>query len=390
MDVTTKELNDHMKRLLAMIGDNTTSTAESLLRVPTTLYTDSEYWRREVDEIFYRQPITLGLSCQLPSENSYFALEDVPGFRILLTRDQDGVVHGFFNACSHRGAPVASGSRETGRFSCPYHGWTFNTKGELIGLSESDTYGAKPCADLNLVEFPVVERYGLIFGVLDPEGAIDANAWLGEYGSELEKIGLAETTAMWSVTFQGPNWKVCKDGFIENYHFAAVHSKSLPTLMSNTNLTDLYDIHSRVLMPHKQIVDEGAKPESEWNANAMFEAVFVMFPSTMIASAWGDWPLITRIFPGATPEQSTCVQTLLCRLPYTEELQQQADELKGLYKSVTQGEDYVLDYAIQESLENNPHRFFSLGRNELSVQHFHRSIAKFVTPLTPLEEVANV
>jgi phenylpropionate dioxygenase-like ring-hydroxylating dioxygenase large terminal subunit len=390
MNITTDELNNHMKSLLNLIENKTTSLADGLLRIPTALYTDKSYWQEEIGEIFYRQPLTLGLNCQVPTPNSYHALEEVPGFRVVLTRDGDGVVHGFFNSCSHRGAPVASGSRQVGRFSCPYHGWTYSTKGELIGLSESDTFGAKPCADLNLVEFPVEERHGIIFGVLDPNANLDLDKWLGDYGPELEKIGLGGMTAMWSHAFEGPNWKVCKDGFIENYHFAAVHAESLPTLMSNTNLTDIFDIHARVLMPHKHIVEEGEKPEAEWNAGGTFESVFVMFPSTMIASAWGDWPLVTRIFPGPTPEQSTCVQTLLCRLPYTEELQKQADDLQALYKSVTQDEDYVLDFAIQESLENNPHEHFSLGRNELSVQHFHRSIAKFVAPLSPLEELSNV
>lgn len=380
MKVEKAELDGYMRDLLKMISTGKTAMADDVMKVPSALYTDPEYWRREVHELFYRRPIVLGMSCQLPSPNSYCALEDIPGFRILLTRDAEGQAHAFFNSCSHRGAPVASGMKSAGRFSCPYHGWTYNTKGELIGLSESDTFGSKPCADLNLVEIQVEERYGLIFGVLEKDAKLDLDTWLGDYGPELEKIGLSEMTAMWSHSFQGPNWKICKDGFIENYHFASVHSKSLPTLIGNVNLTDIWDIHSRVLMPHKGIVEEADRPEDKWRSGEMFEAVYVMFPNTMLASVWGDWPLVTRIFPGPTPEKSTCVQVLLCRLPYSDELQKQANEFEALYKSVTQDEDYVLDYAIQDALENGAHEHFTLGRNELSVQHFHKSIAKFVDP----------
>lgn len=380
MKISKVETAEHMKRILNMVESQATSMADDVLKISSALYTDQAYWEEEIRELFYKRPIVLGMSCQLPSPDSYCALDEVPGFKILLTRDSDGTVHGFFNSCSHRGAPVASGSNTAGRFSCPYHGWTYNTKGELMGLPGSETFGSKPCAELNLVEFPVEERYGLIFGVLDQDADMDIDSWLGDYGPELEKIGLNEMTAMWSHSFQGPNWKICKDGFIENYHFAKVHSKSLPTLMGNVNVTDIWDIHSRILMPHKEIVDEAKKPEEEWRSAEMYESVYVMFPNTMIASAWGDWPLVTRIFPGPTPEQSTCVQVLLCRLPYSEELQQQANEFEALYKSVTQDEDYVLDYSIQDALERRPQRDFTLGRNELAVQHFHQSIARFVAP----------
>ncbi len=137
-------------------------------------------------------------------------------------------------------------------------------------------------------------------------------------------------------------------------------------------------------MPHKAIMEEAEKPEEEWRSGEMFESVYVMFPNMQISSAWGDWPLVTRIFPGPTPEQSTCVQVLLCRLPYSQDLQNQANEFEALYKSVTQDEDYVLDYSIQAALENRPRDHFTLGRNELAVQHFHRSIASFVEPPKPI------
>ncbi len=372
------ELVQHMKRLLEVIDNKTTTLADEVLELPTALYGDPDYWRRETDELFRRQPVMLAMSCEVPKANSYVALEEVPGFRILITRDDEGNPHAFYNSCRHRGTPVARGSKQAGRFTCPYHGWTYNTRGDLIGLSESATFGRELCKELGLIEIPVAERHGLIFGVLDPDGDIDLDGWLGDYGKELEQIGLEEMTPMWTQSFPGPNWKICKDGFIENYHFASVHSKSLPTLMGNVNVTDTWDIHGRILMPHKVINERRKLPEDQWDPVTTFETVYVLFPNTMIASAWGDWPLVTRIFPGLNPDESTCVQTLLCRLPYTPELQAEADSFKDLYKSVTQDEDYVLDYSIQHSLEGSPARKFMLGRNECAVQHFHKSIAQFV------------
>jgi len=370
----------HMKRLIDMVDRDSCTMAEAPLELPASLYLDPEYWEREVKELFHRRPIVLALSCELPQPNSYVSLDNVPGFRILATRDGDGVAHGFFNACRHRGAPVASGRGKGARFSCPYHGWTYSAKGDLVGLTAEKLFG--PCSkeNMGLTEIRVQERHGLIFGVLDPDAPFDLDDFLGDYGAELEQIGLADMSFMWSHSFAGPNWKFCKDGFIENYHFASVHGKSLPTLIGNANVTDIWDIHSRMLLPDKAIHQERQRPEEEWDVAAAFATVYYMFPNTMIASCWGDWPLVTRLYPGLQPDQTTCVQTLLTRREPTEEVLAEAKGFEATYKQITQNEDFVLDYAIQHASENNGGKSFLLGRNEYALQHFHQSIARFVDP----------
>lgn len=372
------EMIYHMKRLLEMIDSRSTSLADDVLPLPSALYHDPEYWRREVNELFHKRPIVLALGCELPGPDTYLALEDVPGFRVLVTRDEEGRAHAFFNSCRHRGAPVVSGRGEARRFSCPYHGWTYGSNGNLVGVPGEQVFGRGPCAELSLIELPVEERHGLIFGALEPGVTLDLDQWLGDCGAELEAVGLAGMHPMWSHAFPGPNWKVCKDGFIENYHFSRVHSKSLPNLMGIVNVTDIWGLHSRMLLPDKVIQQQRALPETAWDPQAAFATVYYLFPNTMIASCWGDWPLVTRLFPGLKPEESTCVQTLLTRKEPTPALRAEAASFEEAYKSITQNEDYVLDFAIQRSLENNPGKSFVLGRNEYALQHFHQSVMSIV------------
>src|SRR3546814_1515910 len=69
------------------------------------------------------------------------------GLPILLTRDGDGKVRGFINACRHRGAILTGEVKKCGvakRFTCPYHAWTFDNKGVLIALANSDQFGDVP------------------------------------------------------------------------------------------------------------------------------------------------------------------------------------------------------------------------------------------------------
>lgn len=368
-----------MKRLIANVDAKTTTLADSTLELPAALYLDEEYWRREVKELFHRRPIVLALSCEVRENNSYVTL-DVPGFRILVTRDKDGVAHAFFNACSHRGAPVAEGKGCIDQFSCPYHAWSYSTRGELLGIPGSRLFGAEPNSKLNLKRIKVEERHGLIFGVLEEDAPLDLDDWLGAYGDELEQVHLSDCHPMWSHSFSGPNWKFCKDGFIENYHFARVHGQSLPNLIGNINVTDTWGIHSRMLLPDKAIRMQAQLPEDQWDPPAAFATVYYMFPNIMIASCWGEWPLITRLFPGRKPDETTCVQTLLSRHEPTPEVLAEAKSFEAAYKQITQDEDFVLDYAIQHAVENSSNRTFTLGRNECALQHYHQVIAKFVAP----------
>ena len=56
---------------------------------------------------------------------------------VLVLRDEDGELRAFRNVCRHRGSRLLSGSGECGKaIRCRYHGWTYRTDGELIGVPE--------------------------------------------------------------------------------------------------------------------------------------------------------------------------------------------------------------------------------------------------------------
>src|SRR5207253_6312424 len=54
---------------------------------------------------------------------------------IVIARDEDGSIHVFVNKCAHRGVQFCRADfGNAGEFICPYHQWTYNLKGELIGV----------------------------------------------------------------------------------------------------------------------------------------------------------------------------------------------------------------------------------------------------------------
>src|SRR3546814_18509436 len=54
---------------------------------------------------------------------------------IVIARDKTGKLNAFYNMCRHRGVEVADGKGNTKLFKCPYHGWTYDLNGYLVGAA---------------------------------------------------------------------------------------------------------------------------------------------------------------------------------------------------------------------------------------------------------------
>jgi nitrite reductase/ring-hydroxylating ferredoxin subunit len=147
------------------------------------------------------------------------------GRSILLTRDEDGVAHAFLNYCRHRGAEPAQGCGKARGFSCPYHAWTYNTKGELVGMPLPDRNATLDYRKLGLVELTSEERHGFIWVVLTPGRTIDVASHLGEVDEQIASLG-CERMKYYSALAHEPlaaNWKTVAEGLVESLHVPFVH-----------------------------------------------------------------------------------------------------------------------------------------------------------------------
>ncbi len=67
---------------------------------------------------------------------------DVAGRPVIFCRDREGAVRCFLNTCRHRGALVCTEREGSTRyFTCPYHGWTYDSDGALRNVPGDDAYG---------------------------------------------------------------------------------------------------------------------------------------------------------------------------------------------------------------------------------------------------------
>ena len=123
------------RRLLGHIDGRTTDLAGDMFRNRVAAYSCRDRATLERERLFRDQPIFMGLATRLAKPGDYLT-EDVAGMPVLMTRGADGRVMAFANICRHRGAPVATGCGNARAFTCPYHGWTYDLAGKLLGTTD--------------------------------------------------------------------------------------------------------------------------------------------------------------------------------------------------------------------------------------------------------------
>jgi Rieske 2Fe-2S family protein len=107
--------------------------------LPAEYYTSAEYFDREMDALFRRMWFCAGREEQLAGAGRYF-LRDLCGESVIVTRGAAGRVRAFYNVCRHRGTKLCTDSSGVfaGSIQCPYHAWTYDLDGRLIGAPHMD------------------------------------------------------------------------------------------------------------------------------------------------------------------------------------------------------------------------------------------------------------
>ena len=191
--------------------------------LPARLYRDPEVLELERKRIFERTWQLAAHVSQLPKPGTYVTAK--AGTQpVLVLRDEEGVLRAFRNVCRHRGSRLLAGSGECGKaIRCLYHGWTYRTDGELIGVPEARSIPGLDKSELGLFPVRVETICGLVFVNLDPHATPLAEqvAGLPERMAPYE-IERLEPHTPYDGT-QPANWKITADNYLEGYHVPIAH-----------------------------------------------------------------------------------------------------------------------------------------------------------------------
>ena len=142
--------------------------------LPFNAYTSPELYEAEQRHIFYTDWVFVCAAQQLQQPGDYCALR-LAGEPIAVLRGQDGQLRALSNVCRHRGTPLLDNGfgNISNRIVCPYHAWTYNDQGVLIGLPHSGDIEVNRQSHC-LPKFSLDTWHGLVFVCLhEPDVSLE-------------------------------------------------------------------------------------------------------------------------------------------------------------------------------------------------------------------------
>ena len=193
--------------------------------MPGDVYTSSEVYNLEREQIFMRSWLCVGRVEEIPEPGDYYASR-IMGEPFLVVRGDDGNINAFSNSCRHRGVEVAKiGRGSVKQFSCPYHAWTYDLRGKLLGAPRMH----ETQADLSQCALPALRVdtwQGWVFINFDAKAEPLSTAiaeFIEEFG--FLKFDDGRLGDLYS-TELGCNWKYVVENLMDVYHVGTVHGQS--------------------------------------------------------------------------------------------------------------------------------------------------------------------
>jgi Rieske 2Fe-2S family protein len=208
--------------------------------LPSHYYKAPEIFEREKNLIFAQDWLCAGREEQLPLPGNSIVLE-ISGESILVVRTMKGELRAHYNVCRHRGARLCATEHDTdwnvhlqggmtssGSIRCPYHQWTYNLEGQLLGapfLKDAEGFRKE---DFSLYPVGVDTWGGFFFLKLNlPATAAEKSGVRAQLGPAVERTHrypLATLRTGHGITYDvAANWKLIMENYNECYHCGGLH-----------------------------------------------------------------------------------------------------------------------------------------------------------------------
>ena len=361
-------------RIHALAQQKATELAASSMKVPLAYYRDPAIWDWERTELLRSTPIVAAPSAQVARPGDYH-VRKLLDTSVLVTRDRAGEAHVLLNYCSHRGSRVADGSGNRRSFVCPYHGWTYGCDGALVGRPRDECFDDLATEGHGLVELPSEERHGLIWCVLDPEGAFDLDEHLGSLAPELAAWEYGECSYLDHREVEiGVNWKAALENFADFYHVRSIHKVAAGTHTDDSAGFDRFGRHHRLLYGMSSLYAMSAQEAAQVDDDAHIVLAYWVFPNLVVIQSSASIDLV-QFQPGADPGSCSMRHTMLIRRPSLSESERKGyTGLWEILSAVFTGEDVEALERAGEGLAHTARDYLLIGKNEPGVQNTIRTL----------------
>ncbi|MDJ0652571.1 MAG: SRPBCC family protein [Xanthomonadales bacterium] len=348
---------------------------ESWETVSVDRYLDHQTFEREQQRIFKRVPLIAAHGSELPDPGS-FLTRKIGGKPLLLVRGKSGGVSAFLNVCRHRGARLVgedSGCRH--RFSCPYHAWTWDSAGDLVGVPHQQSgFPNLEREQFGLHRVGCSEHAGWIWVALSDTRDPDVAAHLGLIEGEFDGLG-ADGCEIFDATTRDIhcNWKILVEGGLEAYHFRVAHRKTIaPLFLDNLSSYRCVGRHIRSVLPRSTLGEMAETATESWDIRKHSNVLYSLFPSSqfLVQEDHFVWIQGTPLAPDRTRLR------LATMIPTTANLPERQDYWRKHHALTlrTLDEDFSLGESIQQGLSSGANSRLNFGRFEGALARFNQFV----------------
>jgi Rieske 2Fe-2S family protein len=211
---------------------------ETARTLPAEYYVDPQYFNRELQRLFARMWVCVGRVEQVERPGQFFVRE-LLGESLIITRSattsSDGPalslskgashVNAFYNVCRHRGTRLctAADGAFSGSIQCPYHSWTYDLDGHLIGAPHMDEVPHFRTEDYPLHRVHTDTWDGHIFLNLDDNPA-PLSTQLGDLPEKFRSWHMQDLRLGKRIVYDvKANWKLIIQNYNECLHCPNLH-----------------------------------------------------------------------------------------------------------------------------------------------------------------------
>ena len=251
-------------------------------------YTDPEQLELEMDLVF-RPGWVVGCPLwQVSEPGSWSVLNETSPFSVVVTRDTNGKLHAFRNACVHRGSSIVKACGKGTALRCAYHGWSYSLDGQLREVPRAEGFGGVDPHAMRLKTVSHAVFAGMVWINLS-ENAEPLASSLSGIDEDLQPYALSEMEPIQERVFSVPvNWKSMMENAFDYYHAAEVHRHTIHAHVDSTPELAILGDHmcqNLHIAPYKwrRMLDEHCSrggPYSERQMSRLFK--YTIFPNTII------------------------------------------------------------------------------------------------------------
>jgi len=226
---------DQLRSILVQYDTN--ATLETAQTPPSAWYTNPDILDLEKKYVFGGNWMVFARVDQLQKPGDYVT-GDVVGEPIVVVRDSEGSLRGFYNVCRHHAAEVVTQCEgNTSLLRCPYHSWSYSLDGCLKTTPEFDGVCKFDKGDHGLHPVRVDTWESFVLVCLD-EKTPPLSDHLGELVSRVAPLNVTNLKWVERISYTiGCNWKVFVDNYLDGgYHVPYIH-KGLGSVLSYRDYT---------------------------------------------------------------------------------------------------------------------------------------------------------